>query len=149
MITVIAVICVVRRRRGPQPLPPARREGGGRWEGSQSGGGRSFHSHLPAGVSSEARLQSPQLFLCKCYANDTSAHPWAQLGEGEGWADPPGFSLAGPVLFLPQRGANAGPLTTPVLGAERGREGDRKTLTVRETKKGPSLGRRRTASSSP
>ena len=94
--------------------------------------------------------------LCKCYANDTSAHPWAQFGEGEGWVDSPRFTSAQFVPFQPPRRSNSWSSDKPSpQGRERERErererkGERKTPMVRETKKGPSLGRRRTASSSP
>ena len=64
MITVICdhivIIIVVIRHAGFLPLPPSC-DGGGR--DLRVGGGKGFHSQFLAGVSSEARLQSPQLFL--------------------------------------------------------------------------------------
>lgn len=63
MITVMCdhiVIIIVIRHTGFLPLPPSC-DGGGR--DLRVGGGKGFHSQFLAGVSSEARLQSPQLFL--------------------------------------------------------------------------------------
>lgn len=48
--------------------------------------------------------------------------PGPSSGKVKSGCDSPGFTFAHSVLFLPQRGSNAGPLTTLVLRAEKERE---------------------------